>query len=144
MRTDRHVGQVIRHQVGTEHVAFLHRGPKFAGGRVPGHAVGIAQACGELSLVTAGEIDFPDGGAPLFLLVAVFGDVRGRTYRDEQVFAVLAQGEIAHPVIAARWQGHQLFGLAPQPGRAWLEIERQHGIVIGHEEFARAERHARG
>ena len=55
MRTYWHIGQIVRHKVGAEHVALLHRGPQLSGGRVPAHAVGVAHSGRELAPVAIGD-----------------------------------------------------------------------------------------
>jgi hypothetical protein len=75
LRTERHVGEVIGHEIGAEHVALVDHGPEFPGIGIEVHAIGIAHAAGKLAHAVLGEVIFKDRGAIGFGFQAVVGNI---------------------------------------------------------------------
>ncbi|MNP16441.1 hypothetical protein D3C76_1088330 [compost metagenome] len=73
--------------------------------RLPGHAVGVAQARGKQTLLAVGRIDFPDGGATCFLIHAVLTDIAVGANRNVELFAIAAGDDILGPVMVQRAAG---------------------------------------
>ena len=79
MRADRNIGQVIGHQIRTEHVTLVDGGPQLPRPGAEIEAIGVAQARSEDTLATGLEIDFPDQRAAFFDLEPVLAEIEGLT-----------------------------------------------------------------
>src|SRR6185295_1440513 len=103
-----HRGQVVRHEIVTELVSLVGHGPQVTVDRLPGHAIRVAQAGGEQLLLAGGEVNFPDRGAALFHLHAIFRGVGIGADGGVELAAVLARDDVLGPVMVARAAGKVL------------------------------------
>src|SRR5690606_15278741 len=70
-----HRGQVVRHQILAQLVAFVDHRPQLAAAGLDGQCGGGAQPGGVGAVGAGGGVDFPDHGAVDFRVHAAFGDV---------------------------------------------------------------------
>src|SRR4051812_25624282 len=95
-------GHIVRHQVATDFVAFVDRGPKRPGHRFPSETDRVAQPGGENPMLPGARIDLPDGGAARLGFHAVVADVAVRTDRHVKVLAIRTRDDILRPVMIDR------------------------------------------
>src|SRR5258706_10845033 len=92
------VGEVVGHQVVTDEIAFLNRGPQRIGAGEPVQADGIARAGGEDFVTATVGIVAIDGGA-IFRLARI--DIRARADADIEFLALAIEEQRAGPVALA-------------------------------------------
>ena len=141
-----HRGQVVGHQVAAEFVAFVDDRPERAAHRLPGHAVGVAQARREQSHRTAGAVDFPDGRAAFLGRHAVLGHIAVGAHGGVELAAVEAGDQRLGPVVVQR-TARQVGQLAATGGNAQIALVvgvLPNRIGVRHVQEVAHQRHTEG
>ena len=139
-----HRREIVGHQITADLVALVDHCPQRPGLRLPGKAVGIAQARREDAMRARRDVYLPDGGAPGFGFHAVLGHVAVRSHGHVKLAAIGAGDEVLGPVVVYRTGGkvhhpdpcHRDAGVAGGIGKP------QHRVGVGNVEVMPHERHA--
>ena len=97
-----HMRHVIGHQVATDFIALVHRGPERAGLGVEAHAHRIANAAGENTVRAGGAIDFPNSRTAFLGRKPIITNVTVGAYRDVELAAVRAGHDVLGPMMINR------------------------------------------
>ena len=138
-----HRGQVVRHQVGAQFVAFVDHGPELPGVRLDGQRRRVAQACCIRLVRASGGVDLPDHRAVDLHFHATLGDVAVGADAHVKLAAVGTHRQGFGPVVVdlCRQVG-DLGGRASGLGLAVGVVEAHQRILVGHVELAVGKRQA--
>jgi len=141
-----HRGHIVGHQVAADLIAFVDGSPECTALRLPGKAIGVAQARGKDVRTACCWINFPDGGAVDLVFHTVFAGIAIGADRDIQTRTIAAGDYIFGPVMVDRTCGqikHFYTGLIDLSFAG--VIGKAHKFIgIGNIKIVADERHAKG
>ena len=138
-------GHVVGHQVRTQLVPLVHRGPKGSCDRLEVQAVGSAKSAGKHAPSPCSGVDGPDRRAAFLLGHAVLADVRVRPDGGVEGLSIRAGEDVLGPVvIATGGQVENPFRLSGRLGVTGPVRQADDAVVLRHIEVLADQGHAEG